>query len=75
MSTRTDGRWVWSDGTEYYLETYGIAPEPDFYLTIREAGYTCPRVPDQVVHKAGHATTERHRIVSEQYRRHREGDA
>ncbi|WP_143118528.1 SseB family protein [Actinomadura madurae] len=75
MSTRTDGRWVWSDGTEYYLEIYGIAPEPDFYLTIREAGYTCPRVPDQVVHKAGHATTERHRIVNEQHRRHREGDA
>ncbi|MEO3830194.1 SseB family protein [Actinomadura sp. B10D3] len=75
MSTRTDGRWVWSDGAEYYLETYGIAPEPDLYLTIREAGYACPGVPDPVVLKAGDATTERHRILNEQRRRHMEGDA
>ena len=74
MSMCTDGRWVWSDGVAYYLETYGIAPDPDFYRAIREAEYTCLPVPDQVVHKASDATMEYYRIVNEQNRRPNEGD-
>lgn len=28
MNFRTDGRWIWTDTITYYLEQYGLAPEP-----------------------------------------------
>jgi hypothetical protein len=30
LSTMTDGEWIWGDGLRYYVETHGIAPEPEF---------------------------------------------
>src|SRR2546430_4046882 len=45
MGFRTDGDWVWSDEVPYYVETYGLAPEPDLYRHIVERGYRTP-VPD-----------------------------
>lgn len=38
---RTDGFWVWSQALEYYVDTYGIAPDPAFYAHIRDSGYRC----------------------------------
>ncbi|MGH3655378.1 MAG: SseB family protein [Micromonosporaceae bacterium] len=70
-STRTDGQWIWSDGVGYYLETYGIAPEPDFYRTIVAAGYACPEVSDDQVLAAGGAVEQRQRIAAEMYQRWR----
>lgn len=34
---RTDGVWVWSDQIAYYLDRYGLAPEPALrqHLTAR----------------------------------------
>ncbi|CAJ62868.1 hypothetical protein FRAAL4226 [Frankia alni ACN14a] len=39
MSYRSDGSWVWSDGIAYYLDAYGIAPEPEFVDYIRGQSY------------------------------------
>ena len=29
MTFRTDGRWIWTDATSYYLDRHGILPDPD----------------------------------------------
>ncbi|MGC4807659.1 hypothetical protein [Micromonospora sp. DT233] len=29
LHLRTDGCWVWSDASTYYLENYGLAPDPE----------------------------------------------
>jgi hypothetical protein len=68
-STRTDGEWIWSEGLEYYLEEYGVAPEPDFYRAIVAAGYTCPDVTEERVRTAAQALQERQRIAGEMYQR------
>ena len=34
---RSDGRWVWSDATAYYLDRYGLAPDPGLVEHIRSA--------------------------------------
>ncbi|MFI6845119.1 hypothetical protein OG535_06160 [Kitasatospora sp. NBC_00085] len=28
MGYRTDGQWIWTDTVTYYLDEYGLAPEP-----------------------------------------------
>jgi hypothetical protein len=42
VSFRTDGVWVWSDEVAYYVETYGLAPEPELYRHIVAHGYRSP---------------------------------
>ncbi len=41
---QTDGEWVWSSETSYYLREHDIAPDPDFlnYLRSREYRYIEP---------------------------------
>jgi hypothetical protein len=39
MSFRTDGYWVWSDATWYYLNRHRLAPEPAFLEHIRNREY------------------------------------
>jgi hypothetical protein len=41
-SFRTDGTWVWSEALTYYAQSYGLAPEEEFYAHIRRRGYVCP---------------------------------
>lgn len=36
---RTDGRYVWSEATEYYLRHYALAPSRGFLAHIRRCGY------------------------------------
>ncbi|WP_431963616.1 hypothetical protein [Nocardia sp. bgisy134] len=36
---KTDGEWIWTAATRYYLEKYGIAPEDDFLSHIESSGY------------------------------------
>ncbi|MGH3716382.1 MAG: hypothetical protein ACRDT4_23415 [Micromonosporaceae bacterium] len=73
--TRTDGRFVWSESVGYYLKTYGIAPEPDFYRAIVAAGYVCPDVPRAVLKGAVNALQERHRQAGELVRAWRDQDS
>jgi hypothetical protein len=39
---RSDGTWVWPDTVLYYLETYGLAPEPDLARHVLAAGTPGP---------------------------------
>ena len=69
MHTRTDGIWVWSEAVGYYLDAYGLAPEPDFYRFITDHDYTCP-TPDQAqLTAAARALEERQFIAAELYER------
>lgn len=36
---RTDGQWIWTGATRYYLEHYGIAPEAEFLTYIESREY------------------------------------
>ncbi|MFD8781857.1 hypothetical protein [Kitasatospora sp. NPDC059599] len=36
MNYRCDGRWIWTDTVTYYLDRYGLAPEPGLLAYVRE---------------------------------------
>lgn len=36
LHLRTDGTWVWSDAAAYYLEKYGLAPDPGLAAHLSE---------------------------------------
>ena len=44
MSFRTDGVWIWSDASTYYLERHRLSPDPRLVAHARERGYQCPEV-------------------------------
>jgi hypothetical protein len=44
LGYRTDGRWVWSEATAYYLATYGLSPDSRLLADIRANGYRVPPV-------------------------------
>lgn len=44
LTTRTDGEFVWTGPVTYYVQTYGIAPDPEFLAYVRSRDYQ-PRVP------------------------------
>ncbi|HWS34877.1 MAG TPA: hypothetical protein VN408_19330, partial [Actinoplanes sp.] len=48
----TDGAWVWSDATAYYLDTYRLAPDEELLEHIRAAGYRVPAVDGAGLHRA-----------------------
>lgn len=47
-SFSTDGTWIWSGAVTYYLQKYGMPPEPDLLDHIRAQNYTPPQVGAQV---------------------------
>lgn len=51
MSTHTDGTWIWGAALRYYVETHGIAPEPDFLAHIAAYEYVAPQ-PDEAAWRA-----------------------
>jgi hypothetical protein len=66
LGYRTDGEWVWPDSVAYYLRWHGVAPEPDLYRRIKEFGYICSAVSDEVVRAAFAATERRTEIFKQQ---------
>jgi hypothetical protein len=44
MSFRTDGDWIWTDISAYYLRAYGLLPDPALVTHIAANGYRMPRV-------------------------------
>ncbi|NBE80129.1 hypothetical protein [Micromonospora rubida] len=54
LHLRTDGSWVWSDAVTYYLENYGLAPDPDLAAHLGGPGLAEPAEPlDEIsVHRA-----------------------
>ncbi|MBO0980397.1 hypothetical protein [Microbacterium sp. SD291] len=45
LTTRTDGEFVWTGPVTYYVQTYGVAPDPEFLEYVRARDYQ-PRVPN-----------------------------
>ncbi|WP_406207968.1 hypothetical protein OH807_35865 [Kitasatospora sp. NBC_01560] len=35
MGYRTDGQWIWTDTVTYYLDEYGLEPEPGLLAHVR----------------------------------------
>ncbi|GAA2025162.1 hypothetical protein GCM10009839_23960 [Catenulispora yoronensis] len=52
MSFRTDGEWIWNDALTYYIEEYGLAPEPDFLAAMESARWACPTPQDADLDRA-----------------------
>jgi hypothetical protein len=52
MNFRTDGRWIWSDAVTYYLENYGLAPDPGLVAHIERSNFAVPVVDGAAVHRA-----------------------
>ncbi|MFJ4184398.1 hypothetical protein [Kitasatospora sp. NPDC089509] len=36
MDYRCDGRWIWTDTVTYYLDRYGLEPDPGLLAHVRE---------------------------------------
>jgi hypothetical protein len=51
-SFRTDGTWVWSDASTYYLEAHQLLPDPELVTHIRAANYAPPVIDDASRHRA-----------------------
>jgi hypothetical protein len=51
MNFRTDGTWIWTDTTTYYLERHNLAPDPDLLGHIRAADYRLPKVDGVAIHR------------------------
>ena len=52
MDLRTDGYWIWSEATVYYLRRYRLAPDPELLAHVRERGYRCVEVDGAAVYRA-----------------------
>jgi len=51
MNFRTDGTWIWTDTTTYYLERHNLAPDPDLLGHIRAADYRMPELDGVAIHR------------------------
>ncbi|GAA3622191.1 hypothetical protein GCM10022223_43870 [Kineosporia mesophila] len=51
LTFRTDGHWVWTDTISYYLERYGLAPEPELLSYLRLTQDAGPEVSDVALHR------------------------
>jgi hypothetical protein len=52
LDLRTDGRWIWSDASAYYLEHYRVAPPRAFLAELRARNGSPAPPPDVLVHLA-----------------------
>jgi hypothetical protein len=55
---RTDGTWLWSDATTYYLERHHLAPDPELVGHIRTRDYQRPNLDGVDLHRAFAALRE-----------------
>lgn len=44
VAFHSDGTWIWPAAVNYYLESYGVSPEPDLVEHIRNNSYTVPEL-------------------------------
>ena len=49
---RTDGTWIWTDSTAYYLREYGLQPDADLLAHIRANSYEVPFADGVAIHRA-----------------------
>jgi len=60
VSFRTDGLWLWTDATTYYLERHHLAPDPVLAAHIRERGYRHAQLDGVDLHRALAALRDAH---------------
>jgi hypothetical protein len=51
MVFATDGEWVWSMGTAYYLDVHGLLPESRFLDHIVARGYHVPALDEETLER------------------------
>jgi hypothetical protein len=51
VNFRTDGSWVWTDSSAYYLDQYGLVPDQELVAHIRSLDYEFPEVDGVAVHR------------------------
>ncbi len=44
VAFHSDGSWIWPAAVNYYLDQYGVSPEPDLIEHIRNNSFTVPEV-------------------------------
>lgn len=47
MTSRTDGTWLWNSALRYYVDRYGIAPEPEFLRHMAACEYVAVPADEQ----------------------------
>jgi hypothetical protein len=52
MNFRTDGTWIWTDTTTYYLARHNLAPDQELLDHIRAADYSLPGLDGVAIHRA-----------------------
>jgi hypothetical protein len=52
MNFRTDGTWIWTDTTAYYLEHHQLQPDPGLLAHIRDRAYLMPDLDGVALHRA-----------------------
>ncbi|GAA1947485.1 TNT domain-containing protein [Amycolatopsis minnesotensis] len=52
VAFHTDGVWIWPAAVNFYLQEYGVAPEPDLVQHIRSTGFALSEVGEQTVQAA-----------------------
>jgi hypothetical protein len=52
MNYRTDGFWLWSDASTYYLTRYPVRPDPAFVADLRARRHRYPVVDGASIHRA-----------------------
>lgn len=52
MNFRTDGTWIWTDTTTYYLQRHGLSPDTGLVDHIRHSCYRMPALDGVAIHRA-----------------------
>jgi hypothetical protein len=52
MNFRTDGSWIWTDTTTYYLERHQLTPDTELLEHIRSSRYEMPSLDGVAIHRA-----------------------
>jgi hypothetical protein len=52
MNFRTDGAWIWTDTTTYYLQQHRLSPDTGLLEHIRSSRYRVPAVDGVAIHRA-----------------------
>jgi hypothetical protein len=52
MNFRTDGTWIWTDTTTYYLERHQLIPDTELLEHIRSSEYRMPTLDGVAIHRA-----------------------
>jgi hypothetical protein len=53
VAFHSDGQWIWPAAVNFYLDKYGVSPEPDLVEHVRAVGFKLPPVDEPTLQAAG----------------------